>query len=192
MILRQTTLRGAVSLAVLLMGAWSAFPQTGAETFTATAAVTTAGSAKASSPLTITIDRKMPQAEADKLAAAFKAGGAAALRKALVGVPPTGSVQLAAGTATPARITIERPTDKGRLLTIVCDKPMLFLGAGVPGAKAKEGYDFAVLDIEVDAKGSGSGTLAPAAKITVKDGAFVVDDYGSERLQVTGVSKKRP
>jgi hypothetical protein len=192
MILRQTTMCGGLSLAVSLAITSSMYGQTAPETFTATATVKTAGKATASSPITITIDRKMPQAEAEKFAAAFKAGGAAALRKALVGVPPTGSVQLGAGTPTPTRLTIERPTDKGRLLTIVSDTPILFLGAGLPGAKPKEGYDFAVVDLEVDAKGSGSGTLAPAAKVTVKDGAFVVQDYGAERVQLTAVSKKRP
>ena len=38
---------------------------------------------------------------------------------------------------------------------------------------------------ELDAKGSGTGTLAPAAKITLKDGAFVVEDYGVEGVQLT-------
>ena len=128
----------------------------------------------------------MPQSEADRLTGAFKAGGAPALRKALVGVPPTGSVRLGTGAATPTRLTLERPTDKGRLITIVTDQPILFLGAG---AKPKEGYDFAIIDIEVDATGSGSGTLAPAAKVTVKQDVFVVEDYGTELVRLTAVKK---
>jgi hypothetical protein len=167
----------------------TAVAQGGAETFTATAAVKTAGAAMASAPVTITIDRKMSQSEADGLLAAFKAGGAAALRKALVGVAPTGSVRLGAGAPTPTRLTIERPTDKGRLLTIVTDKPLLFVGAGLPDAKPKEGYDFAVIDIEVDAKGVGSGTLAPAAKVTVNQGVVAVQDYGAELVRLTSVAK---
>jgi hypothetical protein len=87
-------------------------------------------------------------------------------------------------------MTIERTTDKGRLLTIVTDTPILFLGAGVTGAKPKEGYDFAIIDLEVDAKGAGSGTLAPAAKVTVKEGVFVVEDYASELVKLTGVARK--
>jgi hypothetical protein len=31
--------------------------------------------------------------------------------------------------------------------------------------------------------------LAPAAKVTVKQDAFVVEDYGSERLALAGVKK---
>jgi hypothetical protein len=64
------------------------------------------------------------------------------------------------------------------------------LGAGVPGAKPKEGYDFAIIDLEVDAAGTGSGSFAPAAKVTVKQGVFVVEDYSGELLKLTGVSRK--
>ena len=104
---------------------------------------------------------------------------------------PTGTVRIGAGTATPTRFTIERATGDGRLLTIVTDQPLLFVGAAVPGAKPKEGYDFAVIDIEVDAKGSGSGTLAPAAKIRMNQGAFVVEDYGAEVVRLTAVKKTK-
>jgi hypothetical protein len=165
--------------------------QTGAEVFTATASVKTATGGAASAPLTITIDRKMSQAEAESLVAAFKTGGAAALRKGLVGIAPTGTVRLGEGAVTPTRVTIERTTGEGRLLTILTDRPLMFLGAGAPGAKAKEGYDFAVIDIVVDGKGSGSGTLAPAAKLRVNQGSLVVDDYGAEGVQLTTVRKTK-
>jgi hypothetical protein len=189
MTLRQTTMCGVLSWIVVVAAVSIAHAQAGAETFTATASVKTASSATAGAPMTITVDRKMSQSETDSLLAAFKTGGAPGLRKALVGVPPTGSIRLGAGTPTPTRLTQERPTDKGRLLTIVTDQPIAFLGAGLPGAKAKDGYDFAIIDIEVDAKGSGAGTFSPAAKVTVKQGAFVVEDYASELVQLTGVSK---
>jgi hypothetical protein len=142
--------------------------------------------------MTITVDRKMAPSEADTLRAAFKGGGAAALRKALAGVPPTGSVRIGAGSATPTRVTIERSTGGGRLLTILTDQPLLFVGAGLPGAKPKEGYDFAVIDMEVDATGSGSGTVAPAAKIRMNQDAFVVEDYGGvEVVRLTAVKKTK-
>ena len=189
MILRQTTVSACLAVAVSLACATLAQAQAGAESFTATATVKTAGGAEATAPVTITIDRKMPEPEADGLVAAFKSGGAAGLRKALAGVPPTGSVQLADGAPTPARITFESPTDAGRLIIIVTDKPLLFLGAGVPGAKPKAGYDFAVVDIEVDASGAGSGSVAPAAKVTLNGSVFVVEDYASELVRLAGVKK---
>jgi len=186
---RQTTMCGVLSIAVVLSTAPAARTQTGAETFTGTATVKTAGGATASAPITIVIDRKMSQSEAERFMELFRTGGAAALRKALEGVPPTGSVTLGKGTPTPTRLTLERRTDKGRLLTMVADKPILALGAGLPDAKPTAEHDFAVVDIEVDNSGNGSGTFAPAAKITVNQGAFVVSDYSSELIRLTGVKK---
>ncbi|HET7221167.1 MAG TPA: hypothetical protein VFJ02_24095 [Vicinamibacterales bacterium] len=188
MTVRQLFMIGAFSVVAAAVAVSPAAAQV-AETFTATATVKTASGATATAPVTIVVDRKMPQAEADRLVETFKTGGAAALRKALVGVSPTGTVRLGTQAATPTRLTIERPTDKGRLITIVADQPIVYLGAGVPGAKAKEGYDFAIIDIEVDAKGAGSGTLAGAAKITLKQGIFVVEDYASELVRLTNVTK---
>jgi hypothetical protein len=176
---------------VVLAGARASRAQAGAESFTGTASVKTASGAAATAPVKITVTHKMPQAEADKFIAAYKSGGAPALRKALVGVPPTGSIQIGDGKAVPTRLTLERPTDKGHLITIVTDQPLLFLGAGVPGAKSKEGYDFGVVDLEVDAAGTGTGSISPAAKITLKQGVFVVEDYASELVRLTGVKKSK-
>jgi hypothetical protein len=180
-----------LSAALLVTSSASPRAQATAEAFTATAAVKGAGGS-ASAAVTITIDHKNSLAEADALKAAFKSGGAAALRKALAGMPPTGSVRIGAGSATPTRVAIERSTGGGRLLTILTDQPLAFVGGAVPGAKPKEGYDFAVIDIEVDAAGSGTGTVAPAAKIKMNQDAFVVEDYGGvELVRLTAVKKTK-
>ena len=92
--LRQTASNCMCALAVLIIAAGSADAQAGRETFKATATVKTASAATTTAPVTITVDRKMSEGEADALKAAFTKGGAAALRKALAGVPPTGSLQL--------------------------------------------------------------------------------------------------
>src|SRR5262245_50859433 len=144
--LRKMAICGVLGLAVITAPP-AAQAQAGSETFTATASVKTAGK---TAPVTIVIDRKMPQSEADKFLAAFKAGGAEALRKALVGVPPTGTVTIGTSKPTPTRLTLERRTGSGRLITIVADQALRFLGSDAPGAKPKEGYDFAVIDLTVD------------------------------------------
>jgi hypothetical protein len=187
--LRQTT-TGLIALAIAAAG-MAALRAQARETFTATATVKTAAGATATAPVKIVITRWMAEDEAGRLREAFVTGGAPALRKALTGVPPTGSIQIGAGEPTPTRLAIERVTDKGRLLTLVTDAPILHLGAGLPGAKGKEGYDFGVLDLEVDASGAGGGILAPAARIHVRQGAFVVDDYGAESIRLTKVTKAK-
>jgi hypothetical protein len=187
--LRLTAMTGVLSIAIVSSAGLPARAQATAETFTATATVKTAGGTTASAPITILVERKMPQSEAERFMNAFKTGGAAALRKALEGVPPTGSITLGSGKPTPTRLTLERRTDKGRLLTIVADRPIVALGAGLPDAKPKADHDFAVVDIEVDNSGSGSGTFAPAAKISLNKDAFVVSDYSSELVRLIGVKK---
>jgi hypothetical protein len=191
MTVSRRTIGATVLAAAVLMTPVSPRGQGATEVFTATAAVKGAGGASASAPVTVTIDRKMSQSEADSLVTAFKSGGADALRKKLVGMPPTGKVRIGGGGDTPTRLTIERATGDGRLLTILTDKPLVFLGAGVPGAKPKEGYDFAVIDLMVDAKGGGSGTIAPAAKIKLNQDAFVVEDYSGEVVRLTAVKKTK-
>src|SRR4030095_12505565 len=97
---RQLTLCGILACTVFVATASVANGQPG-ETFTATATVKTAGGASATAPTPITVDRTMPQTEADGLAAAFKSGGVSGLRKALKGTKPTGSVTLGTGNTTP-------------------------------------------------------------------------------------------
>ena len=141
--------------------------------------------------MTIVVDRKMPQAEADKLLAAFKSGAQLHFVRPMVGVAPTGSVSVGGGLPTPTRLTIERPTDKGQLLTIVADKPILQLGAGVPGAKPKEGYDFAHHRSASQFCGDRIRSRPRRQpRVTVKQGAFVVDDYSGELVKLNGVSRK--
>ena len=186
MSLHRTVVTVLVPALTMVVGS-SLHGRAGAETFTATATVKMEGGTTASAPITIVVDRKVSSAEADAVAAAFTKGGPAALRKALGALPAAGSIRLGGGRPTVTRLALERRTDKGRLLTIVSDEPILFLGAGRPGAAAKEGFDFALIDIEIDEKGSGSGTLCPAAKIIVRQSAFVVADYASEIVQLTDV-----
>jgi hypothetical protein len=182
---------GVMLSGALLLAAASPRGQAAVEVFVATAAMKTAAGASATAPVTITVDRKMSKVEADRLAGAFKTGGAAALRQSLEGVAPTGTIRIGSGTATPTRFTLERVTGDGRLLTIITSQPLLFVGAGLPGAKAQAGYDFAIVDLVLDGKGNGSGTLAPAAKITMNKDAFVVQDYGVEAVRLTAVKKTR-
>ena len=67
------------------------------------------------------------------------------------------------------------------------------IGRGVerllPEAKPQQGYDFGIVDITVDGKGVGVGTMSPAAKVTVKQGVFVVDEYSGELIRLSDVKK---
>ena len=47
------------------------------------------------------------------------------------------------------------------------------------------------IDLMVDAKGGGTGTIAPAAKIKLNQDAFVVEDYSGEVVRLTSVKKTK-
>ena len=182
----------AVAVALTIAGgADASAARGGPEAFHATATIQTPGGAQATAPVVIVVDRTTPASEAETLVRAFTTGGESALRSALSALAPAGSVRIGDAAPAVARIALDRPTNNGRLLTIVTDQPILFLGAGLPGAKAKDGYSFGVLDIEIDANGNGSGTLSPAAKVKVAQGAFVVDDYAAQPLRLTSVQRAR-
>jgi hypothetical protein len=138
----------------------------------------TAGGATATEPVIVTIERTMSREEAGRLVQAFRSDGATGFRKALEGVAPTGVVRVGAHEL-PARLTIERVTDKGRLLPSSPIGRCCFSAPGLPGAKPRDGFDFAVVDLEIDAHGAGTGTLAPAARITTHQEMFIVKDYGT-------------
>ena len=111
---RQITLCTLLSFTALVSIAAATSIQTGAETFSATAAIKTAGGAAATAPVTITVTHKMSQAEADKYTGAFAKGGVAALRKALTGVASTGrSRSDRASRHPPASRSNGRPTGAG-------------------------------------------------------------------------------
>ena len=89
-------------------------------------------------------------------------------------------------------MTIERVTDKGRLLTIVTDQPLLFLGAGLPGAKARDGFDFwGRVDIEIDAHGAGTRNPRPMPRDHDASGDVHRQDYADDIIRLTAVTAKR-
>ena len=109
------------SVRVVLSGGAAA-----AETFTATGTVKTAGGATATAPITVTVDRTMPQAEVDGLIAAFKAGGRRSAAQGAGGVAPTGSITLAGGAPTPdAARHRAHPRTRDGSSPIVTDTPIL-------------------------------------------------------------------
>jgi hypothetical protein len=149
------------------------------ETITAEATVKSAGGANATAPLTVTIERFATDAEREALAAAVKQGGTAAARDLLAKRGDVGTIQVGAQ-RTPLKYAYARDTGSGRLITAVTAVPIAFIGAGLPDAKPKAGYDLGLVLLEVSASGPGHGELSPAAKIRVDDqGAFVTEDYNA-------------
>jgi hypothetical protein len=175
-----------VALAVLAAGAHA----TAQETFTATASVKSP-KANASAPVTIRVDRFLSDADRDRVMAVVKKNDMAATRAALAALPDIGYIELAEK-RTPVKYAYARPTGSGRLITVVTAQPILHLGGSAPDAKPKAGFDLALALLSLDSADKGDGELAPAAKVKVNDtGGIATDEYGSEVVRLTGISKSK-
>jgi hypothetical protein len=178
----------SVSLAVLV-AAFSLQAAQAPETISADASVKSAAGVKASAPVVVTIKRYSTDADRDSLVAALKKDAAAA-RQLLAKRDDLGTVQVGAR-QTPIKYAYARSTGGGRLITVVTGEPIAFIGAGLPDAKPKAGFDFGLVLLDTAAKGPGRGELVPATRITVNaDGAIVTQDYSGETVTLSNVTRK--
>jgi hypothetical protein len=158
------------------------------ETFNARAQVTAAEGA-GDAYLTIQVDRYSAERDIQTMEAALKTGGSDAFLAALRKAPLVGHVKVGEQTF-PIRWARERPTENGRIISLVTDAPVYFVGGGIPGAKGRAGFDVAVLQLNMDSSGLGRGSMAPAAR--VKPGAETgveVEDYGEKPVTLHSISR---
>jgi hypothetical protein len=146
-------------------------------------------SGNASKEITIHVDRLVTDADRDKLMAVVKTNDAAAIAKALEGMPDVGYIAVG-DVRTPVKYAFARSTGAGRLVTVATAKPVAFVGASAPNAKAKEGHELALALLVLDGSDKGDGEISPAARVKVDaTGAIVTSDYSHEVVRLTGISK---
>ena len=89
------------------------------------------------------------------------------------------------------RYARERKTDKGRSIVVVTDKPIYFVGGGSVDAKPRAGYEVAVVQMDVDEVGLGSGSMAAAARVKPDgEGGVRIDDYAEQPIKLVSVVRK--
>jgi hypothetical protein len=174
----------------------SALPQSnkgesGPETFVGKARVENPGVAAAETPITIRIDRYPSERELQVMEGALATGGSEAFVAALRKAPPVGRLE-AGSQAFTIRWARQRPTPSGRVITLVVDTPVFFVGAGVPGAKPRAGFDVAVLQLVMHSAGIGEGTMAPAARVKpgATPGSVQVDDYAGRMMKLVSIMRR--
>jgi len=159
------------------------------ETFHARAQVTTEA-ARGDVYLDIRVEKYTPEKERDAVLKALETGGEAAFVDAVRKAPIAGKIEIGKQAFT-IRWAREVRDDKGRVITLVTEKPVYFVGAGLPGAKSRAGYEVAVVQLKMDPAGVGEGVIAAAAKVKPGEPTGVqVDDYGSEPIKLLSVTRK--
>ena len=177
-----------------LMLAWSPAPSSAqgqSQTFTATASLKTKAGAETTAPVTIVITRLTTDSERDAVVGALKKDGTPGVVKSLKAMGDAGYIEVGER-RTPLKYAYARPMSGGRLITVIAAAPIVHLGAGLPDAKPKTGFDLALALLDVKDAGSGTGELVPAATVKVNEtGAIQTQDYGAETVRLTNVQVKK-
>lgn len=162
--------------------------QTAPEVFNARASVGSAAG-RGDAYVVIHVDQYSTKKDLDKLEGALKTGGSTAFVQALKGSPVVGRLDVGSRTVS-IRYAKEVTAEKGRTITLVLDTPVYFIGGGVPGAKAREGFDVAIVQLQMDPAGVGEGKMAVAAKVKPGATAPDVEAYEGEPIKLLSVMRK--
>ena len=186
-----------VLILLLLLGvqtwvvAQEARPTTGApEVFSGTAEAKNATGA-VSGTLQVRVSRYTPDFDRKTVEEALRLGGYPRFLTALRNAPEVGQVVLGGGEPYKIRYAREKVEAGGRTVVMVTDRPVLFLGGAREGAKPRVGFEVAVLQMQLDGKGSGRGTMAAAARVRPDgDGGVLLDDYAEEPIALTNITRR--
>jgi len=125
---------------------------------------------------TLRIDRLTPQQEVDRYLAELKRGGQDGLMKAISG-KKVGTVQVGSGLARDANAIWVTDEGEGRKITVLFERWKGF-GELRRGSRSLD-YPFSYIEIFLDEKGHGEGTLIPAARVRFKSsGNIDVENFG--------------
>jgi len=186
-------LAAALVVASVSVSAGSAAPQSkkkgaGPETFNGKARVGTS-SAVADATFTVQIDQYTADKDLKVMEQALQSGGSDGFVQALKKAPVAGHLKIGDRSFT-IRWAKQVTTPKGRTISIVTDGPVFFVGAGLPDAKPRAGYDVAVAKLDIDTAGLGEGIIALAAKVKPSGQTGVeIQDYATEPVKLVSVMR---
>jgi hypothetical protein len=143
----------------------------------------TAGPTTVSSVVTIQVERLMSKSGLTRVSNELKFGGYTRFLNALRPLPVVGSVEVN-GRKVDLRYANEQRSEAGRRLVLVSDQPLFFLSSDPD--KNRTGYQLTIVELNFDAKGSVSGTMAGAARVKPSpDGSVVLDDFSGAPVKLT-------
>ncbi len=159
----------------------------GKETIKARAVAMGAGPAPNTGYLTVWVDRYTSDDELARWRQTFLEGG----QNQLVAVwqremPVVGRVRFAETLGSDLRVARSVPTEKGRKITLVTDRPLA--AAEVMRGSRSEDYPIGWIEVEVDEEGRGEGTLIAAARLEVdEEGNLSVEGYAIQPVKLLKV-----
>ena len=143
----------------------------------------------ASAVLTIHIDAYTDERNRNAMLEALKAGGYQGFLPALRSAPAVGYVEVN-GRKVVVRWAREQATPNGRTISVVTERPLFFVGGSAVDAKPREGFELAVIQMDVDSIGLGTGLLAAAARVQPGGATGVqIDDYAEKPVKLVSIRR---
>jgi hypothetical protein len=144
------------------------------------------GDTSITSKVTVGVDRLMEENRLKRVTDALKHGGYPNFFTALRMLPPIGWVEVNKRRVE-LRYAREDQRPSGRRLILVADKPLFFLG---DPAKAKPGFELTVVELNIDAKGAITGSMAGAARVKPSlEGDVLLEDYAEALVTLSSLSR---
>jgi hypothetical protein len=174
-----------------VLGAQVARPATGApEVFNAVAQFTNANGAL-SGTLEVHVDRYTPEFDRATVETSLREGGYPRFLTTLRNAPGVGQLMIAGGKPYQIRYARETAEASGRVIVLITDRPVFFVGGGQETSKPRSGYEVALLRLQIDGAGRGQGTMAGAARVRPDgNGGVLLDDYAEQPIALTSVTRK--
>ena len=168
-------------IAVCVLMCWAAVQAADYPLNLAASAQVTKGATTVTTTFTIKVERVMNETFRTRVTDALKFGGYPKFLSALRPLPVIGTIEVN-DRMVELKYVREEPREKGSRLVLVADRPMFFLGE--PG-KARAGYELTMVELILDAQGSGTGTMTGAARVKPSaDGGVIIDDFAEAPVQL--------
>jgi len=141
--------------------------------------------------VTVHIDTYSPDEEVLQLAKILTEKGQAGLQDAMWDLKDRGWVRVGPSLGYPITVFRNRPTEKGRLIVALTDRPIQFWE--VYRSTRSRDYAFGMIVLEVDKDGNGEGKLLPAMKAKITDdGKVELESLGTEPFKILKVRQELP
>ena len=141
--------------------------------------------------LTIYVDGLTSDGETEELVAVLKKKGQNGLLKVVEDMKDKGRVRPRASVGTGMRVVRVRPTrDGGERIVLVTDRPISI--GEVYGNTRSRDYPFAVVVLNVDKNGKGTGTFAPLCWLRFnKKNELEIEHYGQKPWRLANVYRQK-
>lgn len=80
------------------------------------------------------------------------------------------------------RYAVERADEKGKVLTLVADRPLVFLNA--ERERNTVGYELTIVELRLDSAGNATGSMIGAGRVKPSPDGVVLSDFNEAPVQL--------